>query len=315
MMNRAVVLTRSLDLAYALNDVPHSPFRVVTDINLVGATGGWVFGAPGLRGDIGIHVPRYAGTSNLPVPNGTYFVAWALHPNDPARHFVALEVADFDPVSVIRRTAGLFLTHHSFGASATLPLPGHISAVTDFGGRGLAPPPLGTRPPEPADNDFVRPDPTPGRIPPAAGAPVPRRDIMHGRTTIMGMLRDLAREMGVDPALVLAVTDVESSFDPRALSPKGAMGLMQLMPDTVTLLRVRDPWDPRQNAGGGIALLRLYMKRYGDVDKTLSAYRSGAAGLAKNGISRGDRRYITRVKAKMEIYSRLEDSALVNEGP
>src|SRR5262245_54522232 len=65
-----------------------------------------------------------------------------------------------------------------------------------------------------------------------------------------------AREYGLEPALLHAVITVESGYNPKARSPKGAMGLMQLMPDTARRYDVADVWDPRQNLHGGARYLR-----------------------------------------------------------
>jgi hypothetical protein len=85
-----------------------------------------------------------------------------------------------------------------------------------------------------------------------------------------------AREYGVDPDLVLAVMKVESNFNPRALSPKGARGLMQLLPGTAKRFGVQDISDPVQNIRGGISYLRWLMEQYsGRLRLVLSAYNAG----------------------------------------
>ncbi len=103
-----------------------------------------------------------------------------------------------------------------------------------------------------------------------------------------GDLRVLARaaaeRYGLDPELVLAVVAVESSFEPRAVSKKGALGLMQLMPGTAGELGVTDALDPANNLDGGArylqALLRLYR---GDLRKALGAYNAGPGAVARHG--------------------------------
>ena len=80
----------------------------------------------------------------------------------------------------------------------------------------------------------------------------------------------------IDPALVAAVIKVESAFRKEAVSSKGAMGLMQLMPGTAKMLGVEDPFDPVQNLEGGIKYLSQLSDKYkGDLTKTLAAYNAG----------------------------------------
>lgn len=89
-------------------------------------------------------------------------------------------------------------------------------------------------------------------------------------------VRLFAREYGVDPNLVLAVMAVESNYDPRALSPKGARGLMQLLPVTAKRFGVQDIWDPVQNIRGGVSYLRWLIEQYtGRLRLVLSAYNAG----------------------------------------
>ena len=103
----------------------------------------------------------------------------------------------------------------------------------------------------------------------------------------LGDLRQLATETarrhGVDPALVLAVTGVESAFETRAVSPKGAQGLMQLMPGTAKDLGVADPLDPAANLDGGTRYLRDLLAKYdGDLTKALAAYNAGPGAVARH---------------------------------
>lgn len=123
------------------------------------------------------------------------------------------------------------------------------------------------------------------------------------RPVRQGEIADLidyyARDRGLSPRLVQAVIQVESDYDPRARSRKGAMGLMQLMPDTAKLLRVDDPYDPSQNIRGGTLYLRRQLDRFsGDLTLALAAYNAGPGAVAQYGgvpPYRETRSYVSKV--------------------
>jgi soluble lytic murein transglycosylase-like protein len=90
------------------------------------------------------------------------------------------------------------------------------------------------------------------------------------------MIETVARENSVNPDLVREVARQESGFHPCAVSPKGAEGLMQLMPATQAQLEVRDPFDPQESLSAGAKLLKQLLDRYhGDLALALSAYNAG----------------------------------------
>jgi len=95
-------------------------------------------------------------------------------------------------------------------------------------------------------------------------------------TTYDRIIKEAARRHGVDFWLVKAIIQAESSFNPRAVSEKGARGLMQIMPENYTALNIKDPFDPQQNIMGGTRYFRSLYDRYeGKLALSLSAYNAG----------------------------------------
>jgi soluble lytic murein transglycosylase-like protein len=120
--------------------------------------------------------------------------------------------------------------------------------------------------------EYTAPPDPPQPVRPTVDAPLPVRD---ART----LVRDAALRTGLPPALVESVARVESSLRPEAVSPKGALGVMQLMPATARALAA-DPRDTAQNIDAGARLLRELLIKYdGDVVKALSAYNAGAGAV------------------------------------
>lgn len=97
-------------------------------------------------------------------------------------------------------------------------------------------------------------------------------------------IEDAATRYGVSADLIAAIIEIESQFDPRAVSRRGARGLMQLMPATAASLGVGDPFDPRENIEGGVRHLRRLMDRFGnDLPLVLAAYNAGAQAVIDHG--------------------------------
>ncbi len=120
-----------------------------------------------------------------------------------------------------------------------------------------------------------------------------------GSTSYERRIQSTCLAYGLDHKLVKAVIQAESGFNPAALSPKGAIGLMQLMPETSKLMGVEDPFDPNQNIEGGVRYLRNMLDRFqNNLVLALAAYNAGPKAVERyNGIPPYDETlvYIQRV--------------------
>lgn len=121
-----------------------------------------------------------------------------------------------------------------------------------------------------------------------------------------GIIEEHAGLHGINPELVRAVIQVESGFNARAVSPKGAMGLMQLMPATATEFGVGNPFDPAENVRAGVAYLRRLLDRYdGRVELALAAYNAGPGAVDRHGAQvppyRETREYVRKITSVTEI--------------
>ncbi len=140
--------------------------------------------------------------------------------------------------------------------------------------------------------------------PPAAGTP---RATMFSAPRYGEIIKHAARANGLDGALLDAVISVESRYNPRATSKKGARGLMQLTPETAIRYGVADAFDPAQNIHGGARYLHdLLVIFRGDVSLALAAYNAGAAAVTRHGNHippfRETNAYVSRVLACYREY-------------
>jgi hypothetical protein len=125
-------------------------------------------------------------------------------------------------------------------------------------------------------------------------------------------IRSAAEQYDLDPALIKAVIAVESNGNPKAVSPAGAQGLMQLMPKTAVELGVTDPFDAAQNIRGGSRYLKQLLDRYqGNLQLALAAYNWGMGHLERNpnSLPKETRNYIVRVERQYQKYSNAPSTA------
>lgn len=123
------------------------------------------------------------------------------------------------------------------------------------------------------------------------------------------VIRKMAAKYRVDPALIKAVIKAESNFDPSAVSRKGAVGLMQLMPTTAVDFKVSNPYNPNENIEGGTRYLRYLAKIFdNDLRLVIAAYNAGENAVLKYGKSippyRETRDYVNRVTTYLASYRR-----------
>ena len=151
-------------------------------------------------------------------------------------------------------------------------------------------------------------------VPPASLGPLPPMPVSPSAPNVVpihtadaggydGLIQTYAAKHGLAPALVRAVIHTESGGNPRAISPAGAMGLMQLMPDNVKEAGIADPFDPEQNIAAGTEQLSGLLKTYhGDLDLALAGYNAGPGNVHKYGgvpPFAETQNYIRKVRAAM----------------
>lgn len=115
--------------------------------------------------------------------------------------------------------------------------------------------------------------------------------------TVSTALENASSQTGVPLSLLEAVASKESSYNPSAVSPAGAQGLMQLMPATAASVGVSNPFDPNQSALGGAQYLQQLYAKYGDWDTALIAYNEGPGNLASQGVFPSSQSYADSILA------------------
>jgi hypothetical protein len=152
---------------------------------------------------------------------------------------------------------------------------------------------------EPDEVPYADPDAAKQSQPPASDQGDRDRPTLDG-TPYGEFIISAAEAYGVDPLLVKALIQVESGYRPTAKSPRGAVGLMQIMPSTARAYNVRNPFDPKANIEAGVRHLKALLDRFGG-DRTelaLAAYNAGVGAVEKfNGVPpyRETRNYVTRI--------------------
>lgn len=133
-------------------------------------------------------------------------------------------------------------------------------------------------------NLVVAPRPVPIRLVPPQIAPAGGGDaeiITAPDPNLNSLVEETARQYDVNPYLVHSVIQVESNYNPRAISPKGAQGLMQLMPATARRFGVRNTLDPKENILGGVRYLKFLQETFKDDRLAIAAYNAGEAAVMK----------------------------------
>jgi len=189
-----------------------------------------------------------------------------------------------------------------FAASSFAPLfaqnsSGHIAAVVDDDGRRFF---VNSDPPAKANLTATKPRPNIYLPAESSFTGHSRPAVEIGRDGVEKIVREAADRHSVDPALVRAVIETESNWNPRAWSHKGAGGLMQLIPTTAQRYGASDVFNPQQNIDAGVKHLKWLLERYnGNLDLALAAYNAGEGAVDRaHGVPafRETRNYVQKVQ-------------------
>jgi hypothetical protein len=138
-------------------------------------------------------------------------------------------------------------------------------------------------------------------------------------SAIHDLIDTTARKHGVDPKLVHSVVRVESNYEQKAISPKGALGLMQLIPATAERFGVENPFDPSQNLDGGVRYLKFLTERFqGNLQLALAAYNAGEGAVDRHGgipPYRETREYVTKITRRLGQDGAAIQPVLPADGP
>ncbi len=197
---------------------------------------------------------------------------------------------------------------HLFAAAAEQGLEQARNMAASMGTPRGAPPPC-LRQPDEDRAAAAAPRPARRSLPATAAVPVALAPPRNAPAPIVNFVKLVAPDYKLEPQLVLAIIATESNFDPLALSPKKAQGLMQLIPDTAARFKVRDPLDPAQNIRGGMAYLRWLMAYFqGDIALVAAGYNAGERAVERYlGVPpyAETREYVRRILAAMDGHRQL----------
>lgn len=137
-----------------------------------------------------------------------------------------------------------------------------------------------------------------------------------GNSVVDAFIVDSGKRNAVDPLLLYSIMHQESTFKRNALSPKGASGLMQLMPPTARRFGVTKIWDPQQNIEGGARYMRFLLDHFGDVQLALAGYNAGEGAVMKYGNRippyRETREYVRRISKRYNLIRDPQTAHLAN---